>query len=124
MAMLVLLEQDLIKQITELEVEEKEAQVDYEKFIKDSSEKRALDSKTVEDQEGTKAELEAELHKAVESKKTQEKDLATTKSTLAGLHDDCDFLLKNYDVRKQARAEEGDALEKAKAVLAGADTTA
>ncbi len=33
----------------------------------------------------------------------------------------CDWLLKYYDVRKEARASEIDALGKAKAVLSGAD---
>jgi len=37
------------------------------------------------------------------------------------LHKDCDWLLQNFDTRKEARADELDALGKAKAVLSGAD---
>ena len=44
-----------------------------------------------------------------------------TVNYIEGLHKDCDWLLKNYDVRKSARAGESDALTKAKAVLSGAD---
>ena len=40
---------------------------------------------------------------------------------IAKLHGDCDFLIENFDVRKEARASEIDALTKAKAVLSGAD---
>merc|ERR1719213_1366812 len=40
---------------------------------------------------------------------------------MAQLHGSCDFLLENFDIRKEARASEIDALKKAKAVLSGAD---
>jgi len=40
---------------------------------------------------------------------------------IQSLHGECDWLLKNFDVRKEARASEIDALGKAKAVLSGAD---
>merc|ERR1712203_504261 len=40
---------------------------------------------------------------------------------IAPLHAECDWLLKYFDVRKEARASEMDALGKAKAVLSGAD---
>ena len=33
----------------------------------------------------------------------------------------CDFLLKNFDLRREARSNEIDAMQKAKAVLGGAD---
>merc|ERR1711896_71827 len=46
---------DLDKEITEVEVEEREAQKEYEQFMKDSAEKRALDAKSIEDKEGAKA---------------------------------------------------------------------
>ena len=37
------------------------------------------------------------------------------------LHTECDFILKYFDMRKEARAGEIDSLEKAVAVLNGAD---
>merc|ERR1719375_1146282 len=40
---------------------EKDAQADYEKFMADSAEKRALDSKAITDKEASKAALEEEL---------------------------------------------------------------
>merc|ERR1712070_791469 len=51
-AMMDLMIADLDKEITEVEVEEKEAQSEYEQFMKDSAEKRALDAKSIEDKEG------------------------------------------------------------------------
>merc|ERR1719324_673795 len=112
---------DLDKEITETEVEEKEAQAEYEQFIKDSAEKRAADAKSIEDKESTKADLEAKLLKDKEEKTATTKEAMATHQFLADVHADCDWLLTNFDTRKTARAGEIDALTKAKAVLSGAD---
>merc|ERR1719201_3308863 len=112
---------DLDKEITETEVEEKEAQKEYEQFIKDSAAKRAQDAKSIEDKEGTKADLEAKLLKDEESKTATTKEAMATHEYLAEVHADCDWLLTNFETRKTARAGELDALTKAKAVLSGAD---
>jgi len=45
---------------------------------------------------------------------------AATVSYLASVHGECDWLLANFDVIKQARASEVDAMGRAKAVLSGA----
>eukprot|EP00747_Dinoflagellata_sp_TGD_P158714 gnl/TRDRNA2_/TRDRNA2_177839_c11_seq1.p1 gnl/TRDRNA2_/TRDRNA2_177839_c11~~gnl/TRDRNA2_/TRDRNA2_177839_c11_seq1.p1 ORF type:complete len:101 (+),score=37.25 gnl/TRDRNA2_/TRDRNA2_177839_c11_seq1:38-304(+) len=37
------------------------------------------------------------------------------------LHGECDWLIANFDARKEARAEEVEGMQKAKAVLSGAD---
>ena len=55
------------------------------------------------------------------AKKSADKDLEAVVNMIKDLHADCDFLLENYDLRKEARANEIDALGKAKAVLNGAD---
>merc|ERR1719171_937570 len=112
---------DLDKEITEVEVEEKEAQKEYEQFMKDSADKRALDAKAIEDKEGAKADTEAKLLKDEEEKTATMKEAMATHEYLADVHGDCDWLLNNFDTRKAARAGEVDALTKAKAVLSGAD---
>merc|ERR1719428_760702 len=112
---------DLDKEITETEVEEKEGQAEYETFMKDSAEKRALDAKSIEDKEGTKADAEAKLLKDKEEKTSTMKEAMATHEFLADVHGDCDWLLTNFETRKAARAGEIDALTKAKAVLSGAD---
>merc|ERR1719163_948735 len=43
---------DVEKELHEMEFEEKDAQKDYERFMKDSAEKRADDSKAMADKEG------------------------------------------------------------------------
>merc|ERR1719399_1066059 len=112
---------DLEKEMTEARVEEENAQEEYEQFMADSKEKRALDAKSVVDKEAAKAQMDTDLQAAKDSKDAEEKELAATKQVLADLHADCDWLLENFEARKTARAEEIDALGKAKAVLSGAD---
>jgi len=120
-AMMDMMIADLDKEIQEVEVEEKEGQKEYEQFMADSAEKRALDAKSIEDKEGVKADLEAKLLKDEESKKATMNEAMATHQYLADVHADCDWLLTNFETRKSARSGEIDALTKAKAVLSGAD---
>merc|ERR1719454_1430865 len=120
-SMMDMLINDLDKEIQETEVEEREAQSEYEQFMKDSAEKRALDAKSIEDKEAAKADLEAKLLKDEEEKTATMKEAMATHEYLAEVHADCDWLLTNFETRKEARAGEIDSLTKAKAVLSGAD---
>merc|ERR1719263_1479741 len=104
-----------------MEVDEKDAQKDDETFMSDASEKRAQDSKAITDKESAKAETETEFESNKESKQSKTIEAMETAKFLGGLHEECDWLLKNFDARKAARSGEIDALGKAKAVLSGAD---
>jgi len=119
--MMDLLIKDLEKEMAGAGVDEKNAQADYEKFLKDAADKRAKDSKLVSEKEGAKAETQSALEGFKEDKKSAEKNLAATIDYIQSLHHDCDFLMKFFGLRKQARDQELDALSKAKAVLNGAD---
>jgi peptidoglycan hydrolase CwlO-like protein len=120
-AMMDMMIADLDKEIQTVEVEEKEGQAEYEQFMKDAAEKRARDSKSIEDKESAKADTEARLLKDSEEKTATMKEAMATHEYLAEVHGDCDWLLSNFETRKSARAGEVDALTKAKAVLSGAD---
>jgi len=121
LTMMDMLVADLDKDISEMEVEEKDAQADYEQFIEDSAAKRAADSKSMEEKESAKADTEAALGKAKLEKKSKAKESYATAMILRDLHLECDWLLSNFQTRKEARAGEVDSLKKAKAVLSGAD---
>merc|ERR1719152_205384 len=112
---------DLDKEMTVAQAEEKDAQEDYEKMMADSAEKRAEDSKSLTDKEGALADLEAELASLKESKASAVKEMGALMEFISSLHAECDWLLKFFDARKEARASEIDALGRAKAVLSGAD---
>merc|ERR1719498_1652645 len=115
------LKNDLEKDTQAIEMEEKQAQKDYEELMSDSAATRAQDAKSITEKEGQKAGLEGDLEAAKESKKNAQTELMGIQEYIAQLHGSCDFLLQNYDLRKEARANEVDALKKAKAVLSGAD---
>merc|ERR1719379_910218 len=121
LAMMDGLVKELDTEMTEAELEEKDAQEDYEKLMKDSADKRAEDSKAITDKEAAKAEMETELQAYKDEMKSNNDELTATKEYINTLHVDCDFLLEYYDKRKEARANEIDAIGKAKAVLSGAD---
>ena len=120
-AMMDSLIKDLDKEMTEAEVTEKDAQGDYETFMQDSATKRAEDSKTLTDKQGALANLETSLGEQKSGKVSTEKTLSATMEYIGSLHAECDWLIKYFDMRKEARATEIDALGNAKAVLSGAD---
>jgi len=120
-AMLDALIGDLDKEMTVAETEEKDAQADYEKMTSDAAEKRATDTKAISEKEGGKADMEAALGKHTEELKSSKKEVLATIEVIQATHGECDWLLQNYDMRKEARTNEIDALTKAKSVLSGAD---
>merc|ERR1712045_548911 len=106
---------DLDKQMTEAEAEEKNAQADYEVLMTDSTDKRSADSKSLSEKSGTKADTSAALEGHEEAKASIAKQLGATTSTLHL------YMWSKYiDVRRQARADEVESLQTAKAVLSGA----
>jgi len=120
-AMLNMLKADLAKEMQSASVDEEDAQAEYEKMMADSSEKRRVDSESLADKESAKADLEAKALKLKEEETATMKEVLSTAETLKNLHLECDWLVSNFEVRKEARAGEVDALKKAKAVLSGAD---
>jgi len=120
-SMMTLLIKDLDKEMTEAETGEKDAQSDFERAMHDAGEKRATDAKTLGDKKSSKADLDAFLTNQKESRSSAVKELAATNKVIASLHAECDWLVQYFDVRKEARVSEVDALGNAKAVLSGAD---
>jgi len=121
LAMMTNLVLDLDKESTQATAEEKDAQSDYEEMMADAAAKRAEDSKAITEKESAKADAETDHDTSTSTRKETAGELTATKQYLADLHSECDWLLQNFDLRKTARADEVDALKKAKAVLSGAD---
>jgi len=120
-AMIDTLIKDLDTEMTEAETNEKLNQEDYEQLMSDSADKRAQDAKSVEEKEGAKADLTAQLTEDTETNAATGKELMATVEFIGSLHGECDWLIKYFDMRKEARNGEIDAIGKAKAVLSGAD---
>merc|ERR1719355_217669 len=72
LAMMDMMKADLEKEMQEMEFEEKDSQGEYEAMVKDSAAKRTADLKSIEDKEGAKAGLEADIIKAEDEKKMKE----------------------------------------------------
>merc|ERR1719215_1699216 len=119
--MIDILVKDLDKEMTESKTAEENAQADYEKLMAESADKRAQDAKAITDKSAAVAQTEENLQAETESKLSTTKELAATLEEIHALHGECDWLVKYYDARKEARAGEVNALSNAKDVLNGAD---
>merc|ERR1719191_957010 len=120
-AMMDMLKTDVQKEVAEMKFEEKDAQAEYEEMVTAAAEKRKADMTGIREKKAALAGKEEELHKLSTEQKSRSTELMDAKKYLAELHEDCDWLLENYETRKEARANEIDAMKKAKAVLSGAD---
>lgn len=99
---------------------EEDAQKAYEDFVKETNASIETKSKEIINKSAEKAKAEDEL---VETKKAKEAvmlELEQLSNYNAELHQSCDFVMKNFDVRQTARDEEIEALKQAKAILSGA----
>merc|ERR1719208_85253 len=121
MAMMDLLVQDLDKETTEAETEESNAKEAYENVMADSASERTNDAKALTDKEAASADLSSALERSEADKKSDNRELMGTMKYISSLKSECDWLLQYFEVRKQARTDEIDSLQKAKAVLSGAD---
>merc|ERR1719316_1818366 len=111
---------DLESDMKDMEYEEKTAQKDYAELMADSQETRAGDSKALTGKTTTKAEVEATLMATKETRSATATDLKQVGTVIADLHAACDFIMQNFDLRKEARTNEIEGLKNAKAVLSGA----
>jgi len=103
-----------------VEQEEKNAQKEYVEMMAECQATRETDSKSVVDKTESKATLDSKLMDAKENKLNSVKGLENAHGYTQELHSSCDFVIENFDVRREARKSELDGLRSAKAVLQGA----
>merc|ERR1719437_82052 len=99
---------------------EEDAQKAYEDFVKETNASVEAKSKEIVDKSEIKAKAESELVETKEAKEAVMLELEQLSNYNAELHQSCDFVMKNFDVRQTARDEEIEALKQAKAILSGA----
>lgn len=99
---------------------EREAQANYETFVKDSNNlvKELTDSVTEKTKSIASSKTEAEDAKSDHIATLEELELLSQHK--AELHGQCDFVLSNFDIRQKARLQEIEAIGEAKAILSGA----
>jgi len=121
MALIETIIKDLEKEDLEMTGEEKGSQSMYEKFMAEAAEKRATMSQASVDKESALAETESDVLAAKDSFKEKKSTAMGLAKYVGSLHGECDWLLKYHGTRAAARTGEIESLDKAKAVLSGAD---
>merc|ERR1719265_1676545 len=111
---------DLKTDHTDSQHAEETAQKDYERLMSTSQKSREQMAKSITEKESADAEYMVKLENAKTDQASTTDALQKLHEFIAGLHADCDFLVENYDVRKEARTNEVEGLKNAKAVLSGA----
>jgi hypothetical protein len=105
---------------TEATAAEQDAQSTYVSFVTDTGKSLEAAERSIAKKEEEKAEKESARLGAISSKKGSEKELMALKKYEAQLHSSCDYVMKNFEVRQEARSQEMDSLGQAKAILSGA----
>merc|ERR1712012_1333850 len=100
---------------------EEDAQKAYEDFVKETNASIEAKSKEIVTKSAEKAKAESELVETKEAKEAVMLELEQLSNYNAELHQSCDFITKNFEIRQTARDEEIEALKQAKAILSGAD---
>jgi vacuolar-type H+-ATPase subunit H len=99
---------------------EEDAQKAYEDFVKETNASIDTKSKDIVNKSESKAKAETDLVQTKEAKESIMLELEQLSNYNAQLHQSCDFVLKNFELRQTARDEEVEALRQAKAILSGA----
>jgi len=100
---------------------EEDAQKAYEDFVKETNNSIEEKTKAIINKSEEKAKAETDLTQANEDKEAVLLELEQLSNYNAELHQSCDFVMKNFEIRQTARDEEIEALKQAKAILSGAD---
>eukprot|EP00401_Gymnodinium_catenatum_P025780 CAMPEP_0117561182 /NCGR_PEP_ID=MMETSP0784-20121206/54271_1 /TAXON_ID=39447 /ORGANISM="" /LENGTH=820 /DNA_ID=CAMNT_0005358637 /DNA_START=77 /DNA_END=2539 /DNA_ORIENTATION=+ len=98
---------------------EQSAQATYESFVKSSNKVVAGLSETLAAKSKLVAVARLESGQAREDHENVVGDLEDLAKFKGDLHLQCDFLLKNFDIRQRARLEEIEAIQHAKGILSG-----
>jgi len=115
--------EDSKKVESEATAAEYQAQSDYEKFINDSNAIIKGLNESISAKKKATAQATEETAEANGDLEAATGELDSLKAYEADLHGECDFVLKNFDIRQKARLQEMEAIQAAKAILSGAGSS-
>jgi len=101
-------------------VDEENAQKAYEDFIKESNASTEEKQLEATNKKAEKAKSDELLVESTEARDAAIGELETLAEAKAALHQSCDFVMKNFELRQSARDEEIQAMQQAIAILSGA----
>jgi len=105
----------------ELSATEQKAQEAYGSFVQAATASIEADRKSIEQKTAEVAQAKGEKSETEGAQLANDQELKTLNDLLKAHHLECDYLLKYFDIRQQARQEEMDSIKDAKAILSGAD---
>jgi hypothetical protein len=108
---------EMQKGMRESETDEKYSAKDYVRLMKDAVKDRADAVKALHDKISHKAKLEEKISDLKEHRVSTLKELEEINLYQIQLHSECDFLLRNFDARHQARVGEEVGLESAETIV-------
>jgi len=100
---------------------ENDAQAAYEEFVSTTNDSIEANSSSIRDKTEQRADAEQSKADAEADLKATMDELEQLAAKTAELHRSCDFLLKNFEIRQQARYDQIKALQNAIGALNGAD---
>jgi len=120
MAIMDEMKHDIELELADLKHNEDESQADFDKLSTESGKAVKNKKKEITGRSEAKAAVDEKISIQTGVKKGYDDEVTSLNEKLAALHEQCDFLLDNYEERKKARAQEMEGLSKSKAVLEGA----
>jgi len=113
--------EDAKKVESEATSSEYKAQADYESFVKDSTALVKQLGEAIVAKTKASATAESDLAKGKGDHEAAVGELESFAAYEADLHGQCNFVLKNFDIRQKARLQEIESIQAAKAILSGAN---
>jgi len=99
---------------------ESEAQAAYESYVSETNASVHEQQRAVVTTTEALAQAEKEKTELEEALEGTMKELEGLSAYVANLHEECDYILKNFQIRQEGRAQEIEALQQAKQILSGA----
>lgn len=100
--------------------DEKSSQLGYESFVNDSNQNIANLNRLINQKSDAIASDKEDKDQAKSDFDFSVRELEKLAAYKADLHQSCDFLLKNFELRQNARTQELEAIAQAKSILSGA----
>merc|ERR1719159_460423 len=100
---------------------ESDAQAQYEATVTDTNDSVGALQKEIMTKTRAKSDAEKDKTAAEEDLEDAVSELERLAKYTADLHKSCDYVLKNFMIRQEARGQEIEALQQAKQILSGAD---
>merc|ERR1719230_1055685 len=121
MQLLSMIIEDAHRTEDEMHADEQQAQKDYSEYVAATTATIEADREAIAEKEKQVAQAEGEKSETEESQLANQANLDKLAELLQGIHNQCDYILKYFDIRQSSRKEEMEAIEEAKAILSGAN---